>query len=158
MLNYIYPLPPDSKHWRPISKDNHAYPDMMVQLIRAIIRLHSGQSESQFSFDLDDLQTKALRAFISGMVSSDMVIDKKNIKEFHELLWSLINGPSFHGGIQWANVMQRFIWLRALRRDGNFYEAGDLSPDLAKLEYFVNGTALVHALWYQKDSEMDEIQ
>jgi hypothetical protein len=132
---------------------------MIVQLIRAIIRLHSGQGvQSNFSFDLDSKQTKVLEAFISGMVSSDMSINDQNIKEFHELIWSLIDGPSFHGGQPWANVLQRFIWLRALRRDGNFYEAGDLSPDLAKLEYFVNSTALVHALWYQQDSDMGEIE
>ncbi|KAG1837461.1 hypothetical protein DFJ58DRAFT_734353 [Suillus subalutaceus] len=148
-----------SKYWRPISKDNRAYPDMIIQLIRAIIRLHSGHGvQSAFSFDLDVTQTKALDAFISGMVHSNMSINDQNIKEFHELLWSLIDGPSFHGGRPWANVIQRFIWLRALRRDGNFYEAGDLSPDLAKLEYFVNGTSLVHALWYQRDSDMGEIE
>ncbi|KAG1820753.1 hypothetical protein DFJ58DRAFT_739264 [Suillus subalutaceus] len=132
---------------------------MIIQLIRAIIRLHSGHGvQSAFSFDLDVTQTKALDAFISGMVHSNMSINDQNIKEFHELLWSLIDGPSFHGGRPWANVIQRFIWLRALRRDGNFYEAGDLSPDLAKLEYFVNGTSLVHALWYQRDSDMGEIE
>jgi hypothetical protein len=87
-----------------------------------------------------------------------MDIKEQNIHEFHHFMWSLMDGPSFHGGQPWGNVIQRFIWLKALQPDGEFYEATDLALDLTKLKYWVNSTALIHALQYWKDTNMDEIQ
>jgi hypothetical protein len=131
---------------------------MIVQFLRAIVRLHIQIGHgSNFSFQLDDAQEHALTALITHLNSTDDVLDEKAITRLHEFLWSLMNSSSFHKGAPWANVIQRFIWLRALRRDGNFYEVTDYTPDLAKLKYFLNGTSLVHALWYQKDSEVDEL-
>jgi hypothetical protein len=146
-------------YWSPVSENNTSYCDMIVQFLRAIIRLHAQDGHpSNFSFQLDDAQKHALVALITHMDFTGNVLDDKAITRLHEFLWSLMNASSFHKGERWANVIQRFIWLRALRRDGNFYEATDYTPDLAKLKYFLNGTSLVHALWYQKDSEVDELE
>ncbi|KAG1725721.1 uncharacterized protein EDB91DRAFT_1254659 [Suillus paluster] len=80
------------------------------------------------------------------------------MKKLHEFLWSLIDAASVHPEQTWANVIQRFIWFKALRRDANFYESTDLAPDLAKLKYFVNNACIVHALWYQKHSLVPQFE
>lgn len=113
---------------------------------------------SKFSFQLDPAQEHALVALLAHMNFSNNVLDETAITMLHEFLWSLINADSFHKGEPWANVIQRFIWLKALRRDGNFYEVTDYTPDLAKLKYFLNSTCLLHALWYQRESELDELE
>jgi hypothetical protein len=41
-----------------------------------------------------------------------------------------------------------------LRADGNFYEATDFTPDLARMKYLCNMTSILEAL-LDKDKEMD---
>ncbi|KAG2128780.1 hypothetical protein BD769DRAFT_1387360 [Suillus cothurnatus] len=84
--------------------------------------------------------------------------DGDPMKTLHEFLWTLMDGASVYTEENWANIIQHFIWFKALRHDGNFYESTDFTLDLAKLKYFVNGTCLIHALWYQKDSDVPQLQ
>lgn len=61
----------------------------------------------------------------------------------HRVSWLLLStrsqGP-------WRNVYQFFFALLALRIDGVFAHAGDLSPHLAKLSYSVHLTCMFEAL------------
>ncbi|KAG1846986.1 hypothetical protein DFJ58DRAFT_843305 [Suillus subalutaceus] len=148
-----------SVYWVPISDNNTSYCDTIVQFLRAIVRLRfQNDHPSKFSFQLDPAQEQTLVALITHMNDSNNSLDETAITRLHEFLWSLMNAESFHKGEPWENVIQRFIWLRALRQDGNFYEATDYTPDLAKLKYFLNSTCIVHALWYQKGDEVDELE
>ncbi|KAG2030495.1 hypothetical protein BDR03DRAFT_1017050 [Suillus americanus] len=119
---------------------------------------------SKFSFGLHPNQINALDAFVVCIDQNDhsedlnLGSDGDAMMKLHEFLWTLMDGASVHAEENWANVIQRFIWFKALRCDGNFYESKDFTPDLAKLKYFVNGTWLIHALWYQKDSDVPQFQ
>ncbi|KAG2358663.1 hypothetical protein BDR07DRAFT_1489182 [Suillus spraguei] len=155
----------DSDHWRPISKKNTSYSELILQFLRAIVRLYLTQDHpSKFSFGLHPNQIDALDAFVALFDQNDhgddlnLGSDGDAMKRLHEFLWTLMDGASVHAEENWANVIQRFIWFKALRRDGNFYESTDFTPDLAKLKYFVNSTCLTHALWYQKDSDIPQIE
>ncbi|KAG1844369.1 hypothetical protein F4604DRAFT_1937570 [Suillus subluteus] len=155
----------DSDHWRPISNKNTSYSELIVQFLRAIIRIYLTQDHpSNFSFGLHPNQIDALDAFVVCIDQNDhgedldLGSDGDAMKKLHEFLWTLMDGASVHAEENWANVIQRFIWFKALRRDGNFYESTDFTPDLAKLKYFVNSTCLTHALWYQKDSDVPQFE
>ncbi|KAG2062723.1 hypothetical protein BDR04DRAFT_1123747, partial [Suillus decipiens] len=150
-------------HGDDIKKDS----ELIVQFLRAILRLHlTPDHPSKFSFGLHANQIDALRAFVVCIDRSDRDEnldlggdgDGDGMKKLHEFLWTLMDGASVHAEENWANVIQRFIWFKALRRDGNFYESTDFTPDLAKLKYFVNSTCLIHALWYQRDSGVPQLQ
>jgi hypothetical protein len=51
---------------------------------------------------------------------------------------------------------QRAIWLKALRAGGNFYDATNFTPDLAKMKYLCNMTSLLEAL-LDKDEDADSL-
>ncbi|KAG1718894.1 uncharacterized protein EDB91DRAFT_1258099 [Suillus paluster] len=75
---------------------------------------------------------------------------------YHNLAWSLVDADPTQCDASWANPIQRAIWLKALRADGNFYEATDLTPDLAKWKYFCNLVAILQAL-LDKDQDTDGV-
>ena len=56
----------------------------------------------------------------------------------------------------WTDVIQQWIWLKALRPDGNFYPASSFTPDLAKLKYIMRQTVLIQAFieHFQDDEEL----
>ncbi|KAG0691933.1 hypothetical protein DFH29DRAFT_1009785 [Suillus ampliporus] len=75
---------------------------------------------------------------------------------YHNLAWSLVDADPMQCNASWGNPIQRAIWLKALRADGNFYEPRDFTPDLAKWKYLCNITALLEAL-LDKDSDTDSL-
>lgn len=65
---------------------------------------------------------------------------------YQRFCWSLV---CTHGEVveeRWRNPVQVFIWLMALRDDGSFIQASNLTPLLAKLKYFCRLTVLYEAL------------
>ncbi|KAG1725720.1 uncharacterized protein EDB91DRAFT_1265497 [Suillus paluster] len=62
----------DSDYWRPVSKKNTLYSDLLLQFLRAILRLYLSQhNPSNFSFGLHPNQTQALHAFASTINRPD---------------------------------------------------------------------------------------
>ncbi|KAG1791925.1 uncharacterized protein HD556DRAFT_1444992 [Suillus plorans] len=155
----------NSDHWCPISNKNTSYSELIIQFLRAIVRLYLTQDHpSEFSFGLHPNQISALHAFLVCMDQSNsgevlnLGSDSNSMKGLHEFLWTLMDGTSVHAEENWANVIERFMWFKALRWDGNFYESTDFTPDLARLKYFVNSACLIHSLWYQKDSQVPQFE
>ncbi|KAG1830498.1 hypothetical protein DFJ58DRAFT_848448 [Suillus subalutaceus] len=146
---------PSDTHWRPVSDDNVDYPNFMVQLMRAIVRIHLG-SPLEFSFSLSTVQTTCLEELLV-VLRNDNTSPRRRMIAYHNLAWSLVDtDPDLCVVDRWANPIKRAIWLRALRADGNFCEASFLTPDLAKLKYFCNITSLLEALM-DKDEDADAV-
>ena len=59
-----------------------------------------------------------------------------------DFLWTIMSAKD-QGG--WMDVIQLWMWLKALRPDGNFYPASSFMPDLAKLKYVMWQTVLIQA-------------
>lgn len=83
-----------------------------------------------------------------------MASSRRRMVAYHDWVWSLIDIDLAHCKKAWDNPIQRAIWLKALRPDGNFYEAADFTPDLAKMKYLCNMTSLLEAL-LDKDAGAD---
>jgi hypothetical protein len=142
-------------HWRPVSDDNVEYPNFMIQFIRNIVRIHLGYP-LDLSFALSSLQTKCLEDLLV-VLQDDSSNPRKKMMAYHELAWSLVDtNPEQCTTDRWANPIQRAVWLRALRADGNFIEPAILTPDLAKFKYFCNATSLLEALM-DKDKDTDSV-
>ncbi|KAG2360975.1 hypothetical protein BDR07DRAFT_1377592 [Suillus spraguei] len=156
LLLYGDAIPRDTdSHWRPVSDENTEYPNFMVQLMRAIMRIHLG-FPFDFSFELSAVQTQCLEELITALGDDD-VSPRKRMIVYHNLAWSLVDtDPDMCVVDRWANPIKRAIWLRALRADGNFCEASVLTPDLAKLKYLCNMTSLLEALM-DKDEDEDSV-
>lgn len=129
----------------------------MIQLTRSLIRIHLKFQHhllGEFSFALSSHQTQCLERLIASLQDSSASPYQRMIA-YHDLMWSLVNADSHQCEKQWGNPIQRAIWLKALRQDGNFYEATDLTPDLAKLKYLCNMTSLLEALMSKDADTLD---
>ncbi|KAG2121482.1 hypothetical protein DEU56DRAFT_927410 [Suillus clintonianus] len=144
-----------NSHWKPISAENSEYANFMLQLFRNIIRIHLGFA-LDFSFSLSALQTRRLEDLLT-VLRDEAASPRKRMIAYHDLAWSFVNtDPSLCATDHWGNPIQRAIWLRALRADGNFCEANILTPDLAKIKYLCNMTSLLEALM-DKEDETDSV-
>ncbi|KAG2033932.1 hypothetical protein BDR03DRAFT_984745, partial [Suillus americanus] len=142
-------------HWRPVSGDNVDYPNFMIQLMRNIVRIRLG-FPLDFSFTLSPLQTKCLEDLLT-VLRDDASTPRKRMIAYHELAWSLVDtDPTQCITDRWANPIQRAVWLRASRVDGNFSDPGSLTPDLAKFKYLCNATSLLEAL-LDKDKDTNSV-
>ena len=123
----------------------------MLQFIRSMIRIRL-RATHPFSFNLSDKQDTLLLVLIDLLRDVD-VSRRQRMLAYHELMWSFVKMDQ--SPEPW-NPIQRFMWLRALKPDGNFYESTDYTPDLAKLKYLCNMTSLLEAL-LDKDQDTDKI-
>lgn len=72
----------------------------------------------------------------------------------HRVSWLLLSTPS-QG--QWKNIYQFYFALLALRIDGVYAHAADLSPHLAKLSYSVHLTCMFEALTKPEDQAVEYV-
>ncbi|KAG0696939.1 hypothetical protein DFH29DRAFT_1004189 [Suillus ampliporus] len=136
------------------AKSNKNYPHCITQFVRCMIRLRL-DFPLNFSFSLSTEQTHLLDKLIMMLRNPDASRRSRMIS-YHNLAWSLVDADPMQCNASWGNPIQRAIWLKALRADGNFYEPRDFTPDLAKWKYLCNITALLEAL-LDKDSDTDSL-
>jgi hypothetical protein len=138
-----------------VSDDNNEYPNFMIQVMRGIIRIHLG-FPLEFTFALSALQTEHIESLLA-VLRDDSSTPRKRMIAYHELAWSLVDtDPAQCVTDRWANPIQRAVWLRALRVDGNFADPASFTPDLAKFKYLCNATSLLEAL-LDKDKDTDSV-
>lgn len=143
-MNYIR----RAKHWKPVPASNEQYSAMVNELLAAILRSSSLPSTSEgFKFVLSGEQQSSLQELEDALKKKDA---DGAASCCQKLLWSIVSAK---GGDPWQDVTQQWVWLRALRPDGNFYGAGALTPDLAKLKYMMRQTTLLQAFVEQPESE-----
>ena len=129
--------------------ESHAYGALFVQMIRAMIRKEKGH-ELCFDFSFTDAQRSSLailidRLEIDAKENTDSTL-LEAVTAYQAFCWSLVCTSDPKSQMDWGNSIQRFIWLMALRDDGSFIQASDLTPLLAKLKYFCRLTVLYEGI------------
>jgi len=108
-----------------------------------------------FTFNLSSQQTDCLKRLVEALQDAT-TSPRKRMLAYHDWAWSLIDIDLAQCRMAWDHPVQRAIWLKALRADGNFYDATDFTPDLAKMKYLCNMTSLLEAL-LDKDQDTDSL-
>ncbi|KAG6380518.1 hypothetical protein JVT61DRAFT_8682 [Boletus reticuloceps] len=151
--------PDQSKYFRFLSSDNDAYPAFFVQMIRAMVRKEQGH-EFKMLFVYTPTQQEKLAALIERLVkdTKEQSQDSKTeaILAYQAFCWSLVHVPEAKRLGAWDNPIRRSIWLMALRNDGSFMDATNLTPLLAKLKYFCRVVTLYEALASQVPQDETE--
>lgn len=127
--------------WRPVSDTNSSYALHYSEMLRCIVRGLCGH-RFPLPFPLTTDQKDAFMSLIA------LLRDPTSLKStlglaLHRVSWLLLSTAS-QGS--WQNIYQFFFALLALRIDGVYAHAGDLSPHLAKLSYSVHLTCMFEAL------------
>lgn len=132
-----------------LPQENVSYGAFFVQMIRAIIRKRLGhQLEMQFVLTATQKESLVLLVeFLKRDVDQQTEVSAAEaMTAYHGFAWSLVYSPDYKSQKRWGNPIERFIWLMALKDDGSFIEATDLTPMLAKLKYFCREVTLYESL------------
>lgn len=130
-------------------------------MVRAMARKERGH-EFKMVFVYTPTQREKLGALIECLVkdAKEQSHDSKTeaILAYQAFCWSLVHIPEAKRLGAWDNPIRRFIWLMALRDDGSFMDATNLTPLLAKLKYFCRVATLYEALARQDGIEEDPVE
>lgn len=130
-------------HWTPLPESNENYPRFLTEMLTAILRSYLTSSSSMgdpgFTFFLSTQQRSTLQALVDALRQKEGDGLTRSSQDF---LWTVVSAKD-QGG--WTDVIQQWMWLKALRPDGNFYPASSFTPDLAKLKYLMRQTVLIQA-------------
>ncbi|KAG6369839.1 hypothetical protein JVT61DRAFT_13396 [Boletus reticuloceps] len=132
-------------HWTPLTESNENYPRFLTEMLTAILRsrlaadMMTTTMDTGFCFFLSTEQKSSLQALVEALRREEM---EEVIQSCQGFLWTVVSAKD-QGN--WTDVVQQWIWLKALRPDGNFYPASSLTPDLAKLKYVIRQTVLIQA-------------
>ena len=142
-----------AKHWKLVPQSNEEYPGFMKEMLTVILRHLSGKSSSDgFKFELSDEQQRSLQVLEDVLQQRD---GREALACCHNLLWTVMSAKD-RGG--WTDVMQQWLWLRALWPDRNFYSLTSLTPDLAKVKYMIRQTTLLQAFVQPLASEEELLE
>ena len=129
--------------------ENYTYGALFVQMVRAMIRKEKGH-ELHLDFSFTDAQRSSLEILIVSLETNAKEDTESTllraVAAYQAFCWSLVHTLELGCQEAWGNPIQRFIWLMALRDDGSFIQASDLTPLLAKLKYFCRLTVLHKAI------------
>lgn len=146
-----------AKHWTPMPVSNKEYPWFVKELVTAILRSWSVtlmRDSDGFIFVMSQEQESSLRALEGALRNRDT--DRAlAVSCCQSFLWEVVSAKDKGG---WTDVTQQWVWLRALRADGNFYGASSLTPDLAKIKYLIRQMALLQAFVEPLGSEGELIE
>jgi len=112
---------------------------MLTAILRSHLAFSSTVPDSGFTFCLSTQQQSVLQTLVNALRQNEQNEIKRTS---HNFLWTVVSAKD-QGG--WTDVIQQWMWLRALRPDGNFYPASSFTPDLAKLKYLMRQTVLIQA-------------
>lgn len=125
-------------------------------MVRAMIRKEKGH-ELRLDFSFTDAQRSTLEILIDSLETNAMEDTESTLLEavtaYQAFCWSLVHTPEPGSQGNWGNPIQRFIWLMALRDDGSFIQASDLTPLLAKLKYFCRLTVLYEGICCSEEED-----
>lgn len=123
-----------------MSDGNTTYVHLFTELVRAVIRQLRGHA-FPLSFPLTPRQVERAKALIDSLMDSRP--EEDDVKALQAFLFDMVRAQTFE---PWSNMFQMFFALLALRVDGTYACASDLSPELAKLNYLINATCMAEAL------------
>lgn len=73
------------------------------------------------------------------------------VEALQNFAWELIIHKSTE---RWSNIYQFFVAIMALRIDGTYTCAANLSPDISKLTYLIRTTCMAETLNQPEDSQL----
>ena len=136
----------DRQHyWSNVFYGNTGYPSCFAYFLWGMISIRVG-FDTEFSFGLSETQTENLDRLIDSLKGRDIQeADYEDPADFsfpelHNLLWSLVGKNT---NSSWGGPFERYLWLRALKEDGNFSDISHITPMIAKLKHLINVVALV---------------
>lgn len=129
-----------------MSDGNEHYIHLYTEILRAVLRQHLGH-EFEPSFPLSEAQTRQVGHLIEVLRKAKSK-RKHRIQALQDLLWALV---SERNAEPWKNIFQFTFALLALRVDGTYACAANLSPELAKLKYLVHATCIAQTLLQPED-------
>lgn len=133
-----------------LPNENQTYGALFVQMARAMIRKTKGH-DLLFDFEFTDTQRSSVETLMDALETSAKEKDTEialleAVATYQAFSWSLVHIPEFRSQTNWSSPIRHFIWLMALRDDGSFIQASDLTPLLAKLKYFCRLTVLYEGI------------
>ena len=138
-----------SMYFRMLPHENYTYGALFVQMVRAMVRKEKGH-ELRLDFSFTDAQRSSLEVLTDSLEANAKEDTESTllgaVTAYQAFCWSLVLTPEQGSQANWGNPIQRFIWLMALRDDGSFIQASDLTPLLAKLKYFCRLTVLYEGI------------
>lgn len=138
-----------TKHFQMLPRDNTKYDALYVQMVRVMVRKEVGHG-FKMTFSYTTSQREALCDLIDRLKldaanrteESEMDV----VAAYHRFCWLLVHAPEKQSQRKWGNPIERFLWLKALRADGSFLPAKDVTPILAQLKYFCRLVTLYQGL------------
>lgn len=127
--------------WTPVGTANVSYIHQYIQFIRAILRQERGHP-FPLRFPITPSQQTSILELATLLEDADTPMASL-ITAFQQFNWELISARSTE---PWKNIHQVFFGLLALRMDGTYAPAADLTPHLAKFAYYVKYTCMYEAL------------
>lgn len=121
-----------------------------MQMVRAMIRLECG-FPLKMKFSYTERQKQGLDRLLSALRAS-VAMDKSEalqteiVRAYHQLCWAVVNAPEEKSQRTWGNPVERFLWLKMLKRDGSFVPPKDVTPILAQFKYFCRLVTLFEAV------------
>ncbi|KAI9459613.1 hypothetical protein HD554DRAFT_2176883 [Boletus coccyginus] len=122
-----------------LPKENEVYDSLFLQFVRAVVRKELGH-EFNMPFVYTSRQKGCLEVLVEhlrqdareGTEASGMEV----LSAYRAFCWTLVHSLERESQQKWGNPIQRFLWLKALRGDGSFLPAKDVTPILAQLKHF----------------------
>lgn len=139
LLTTVSARSPD--RWTPVNMSNNSYIHQYNEFIRCILRQERGHP-FPLRFPITVHQRSAINELIGLLEEPDTAMESL-IDAFQQLNWALISARSTE---PWQNIHQFFFALLALRMNGTYAPAADLTPHLAKFANYIKYTCMYEAL------------
>lgn len=118
-----------------------SYIHQYIEFLRAILRQERGHP-FPLPFPLTPSQKTSIQE-LSTLLEDPNTPMADLMAAFQKFNWELISARSTE---PWRNIHQVFFGLLALRMDGTYAPAADLTPHLAKFAYYIKYICMYEAL------------
>lgn len=137
------------QRWKPTSDSNDTYILLFTELFRGVLRQLRGH-KFDLDFPLTESQTSNALKLVDVLLNSGSSPEEQ-VAALQNFVWSLVVERRTD---PWSNIFQFFFALMALRVDGTYACAANLSPDLAKMKYLVKLTCMAETLRQPEDEQI----
>lgn len=122
---------------------------MFTELIRAVLR-HLRGHEFNLPFPLSDSQTSKAQELVAVLMKPNSSANQQ-VEALQDFVWTLVQERRTD---PWSNIFQFFFAILALRVDGTYTCAANLSPELAKMKYMIHAACMAETLRQPEDEQI----
>jgi hypothetical protein len=124
------------------------YAYSLHSLAYAVLEAHKGHP-SNYKFPLPPNYAQHVIALESCLKQP---LTLEHIPIFHAFIYPLLSAQSsIHEDNKWSMILECWLALYALKPEGNFVEASELTGILSKLEYHCRGATLYQGYLHRKN-------